>query len=84
MTDSEYLEEMIVLTTRLTDASNNFGLRSPEYNAVLKEISASAARFNRSRHVSSVVMRFVYVSAILFVLYLVYCVLCEAFEWGPR
>jgi len=49
MTDHEYLEEMIHLTTRLTDACNNFGLRSNEYNAVLKEIAVSAARFNRSR-----------------------------------
>lgn len=49
MTDHEYLEEMIHLTTRLTDACNNFGLRSDEYNAVLKEIAASAAKFNRSR-----------------------------------
>ncbi len=49
MTNKEYLEEMIHLTTRLTDACNNFGLRSPEYNAVLKDVAASAARFNRSR-----------------------------------
>lgn len=49
MTDREYLEEMIELTTRLTNACNNFGLRSPEYNVVLKEIASSAARFNRSR-----------------------------------
>lgn len=49
MTDTEYLQEMIELTTRLTDACNNFGLRSPEYNAVLKEVAASAARFNHSR-----------------------------------
>lgn len=49
MTDTEYLEEMIHLTTRLSDACNNFGLRSPEYNAVLKDIAVSAARFNRSR-----------------------------------
>jgi hypothetical protein len=49
MTDSEYLAEMIDLTTKLTNACNDFGLRSDEYNAVLKDIAASAARFNRSR-----------------------------------
>jgi len=49
MTDHEYLEKMILLTTRLTDACNNFGLRSDEYNAVLEDIAISAARFNRSR-----------------------------------
>lgn len=49
MTDREYLEEMILLTTRLTDACNNFGIRSPEYNAVLIDIAAGAARFNLSR-----------------------------------
>ena len=48
MTDREYLEEMIDLTTKLTNACNDFGLRSDEYNAVLKDIAASAARFNRS------------------------------------
>jgi len=49
MTDIEYLEKMFHLTTKLTDACNNYGLRSDEYNAVLKEIAARAARFNRSR-----------------------------------
>ncbi len=49
MTDTEYLQEMYDLTIKLTDACNNFGLRSDAYNDVLKEIAASAARFNRSR-----------------------------------
>lgn len=49
MTDLEYLVEMTNQTARLTDACNNFGLRSPEYMACLDEIKASAARFNRSR-----------------------------------
>jgi hypothetical protein len=49
MTDREHLEELVDLTTRLTNACNDFGLRSDEYNAVLKDIAASVARFNRSR-----------------------------------
>lgn len=49
MTDKEYLETMILQTIRLTDACNDFGLRSPEYNAVLRDIASSASRFNRSR-----------------------------------
>ena len=49
MTDTEYLVEMLHLITRLTDACNNFGLHSPEYNAVLKDITTIAAHFNRRR-----------------------------------
>ncbi len=49
MTNEEYHVELIDLTTRLTNACNDFGIRSDEYNAVLKDITASAARFNRSR-----------------------------------
>jgi len=78
MTDREYLEEMIHLTVKLTDAVDNFGYRSNEYNAVVKEISVSAERFNHSRRISRVVMRFVIIAAIVFVAYLFYLFLCEA------
>jgi hypothetical protein len=49
MTNEEYHMELIDLTTKLTNACNDFGLRSDEYNAVLKDIAASTARFNRNR-----------------------------------
>ncbi|MBA7532884.1 hypothetical protein ES705_25114 [subsurface metagenome] len=49
MTNEEYLVVLIDLITKLTNACNDFGLRSDEYNAVLKDIHASAVRFNRNR-----------------------------------
>jgi len=61
MTDRKYLEELIHLTARLTDACNNHGFRSVEYNAVLKEIAVSAALFNgrrRRRHWFAISMIF--------------------------
>lgn len=77
MTDREYLEEMIHLTTKLTNACNNFGLRSDAYNAVLKEIAASAARFNDSRRRQP---WFAIASVIFFSLllaWIVYSILCD-------
>lgn len=79
MKDSTYLKQMLVLTQRLCDACNTDGYGSDAYNEVLKEISVSAARFNRSWLVSSRVMSFVVIAAILFVLYLVYCIVSEGF-----
>jgi len=67
MTDAEYLREMFDLTIKLTDACNNFGIRSDAYNAVLKEIAVSAARFNRSRRLWSWVM----IIVLSFILWLV-------------
>jgi hypothetical protein len=73
MTDREYLEEMIDLTTKLTNACNDFGLRSDEYSAVLKDIAASAARFNRSlRRRSMFAGAFIAFLLFLLALYFVY------------
>jgi uncharacterized membrane protein YjjP (DUF1212 family) len=66
MTNEEYHMELIDLTTKLTNAGNDFGLSSDEYNAVLKDITASAARFNRSRWRRSW-------GLICFCLFLLYC-----------
>ena len=49
MTDHQYLELMLALTRKLTDAANDHGLQSEPYKSVLTEIAISAIRFNRSR-----------------------------------
>ena len=79
MTDHEYLKHMFHLTVRLTDAVNNFGYRSDVYNNVLNEIAASAARFNRRRHIRHCVTVFGCIALILFVLYLACCYVAEGF-----
>ena len=79
MTDNEYLEEMMVLTIKLTDACNNFGLRSDAYNAVLKEIAVSAARFNRTRRLWSWVMIIVLSFILCLVAWVVFWILSPFF-----
>lgn len=79
MNDRQFLEHMFDLTVRLTDAVENDGYRSDAYNAVLKEIAECGSKFNRRKRISRGVMNFVYIAAILFVLYLVYCLLSEGF-----
>jgi len=49
MTDRKYLEHMLDLTVRLTDACENEGYGSDAYNAVRVEIADFAVKFNRSR-----------------------------------
>lgn len=83
MTDREYLEEMIVLTTRLTDACNNFGLRSDEYNAVLKEIADSAVLFNRSRRRRPWFAFACCIVLLIVLLLIVYSVLSVLYTKGP-
>lgn len=80
MTDRQYLEYLFYLTVKLTDAVEKDGFRSDAYNAVLKEIAECASNFNRRERISRRVMNFVYISAILFVLYIIYCVLSEGFR----
>jgi len=75
MTDQKYLEEMIHLTTRLSDACNNFGLHSPEYNAVIEDIAVSAARFNHSRRRRHYLPAGVIFFLICFLAWLVYRIL---------
>lgn len=77
MTDKQFLEHMRYLITRLTDAVEQDGYRSDAYNEVLKEISECGENFNRRKPISPWVMNFVYIAAILFVLYLVYCLVSE-------
>jgi hypothetical protein len=73
MTDREYLEELIDLTTKLTNACNDFGLRSDEYSAVLKDIAACAARFNRRlRRRSMFAGAFIAFLLFLLALYVIY------------
>ncbi len=75
MTNEEYHVELIDLTTRLTNACNDFGIRSDEYNAVLKDITASAARFNRRRSPPSLFTIFSIIFIFLMLAWIVYSIL---------
>ena len=77
MTDEQFLKHMFDLTVKLTEAVERDGYRSDAYNEVLKEIAECGSKFDRHKRISCGVMRFVYTATILFVLYLVYCLLSE-------
>jgi len=49
MTDRQYLRHLLKLTIKISDVCDTDGYGSDAYNAVLKEISDSALKFNRSR-----------------------------------
>ena len=82
MTDREFLERMTFLVQKLCDVTDKDGYGSDAYNTVMDELHELGESFNRSQRVSPWLRNFVYIAAILFVLYLVYCLLAEAFEWG--
>ncbi|MBA7475208.1 hypothetical protein ES707_10574 [subsurface metagenome] len=75
MTSEEYHMELIDLTTRLTNACNDYGLHSDEYNTVLKDIAACAARFNRRRSPSSLFAIFSIIFIFLMLAWIVYSIL---------
>jgi len=79
MTDQQFLKRIIALAEKLSDVTNLHGYRSPPYCAVLDEISQLGESINRSRRRHSWIVYFVIISAIVFVLYLVYCLLAEGF-----
>ena len=79
MTDRQILERMIFLTNKLCDVCNKDGYGSDAYYAVLNEVHELGAEFKCIRQVSRGVMNFVIIAAILFVLYLVYCIVSEGF-----
>ena len=70
MTDKQYLQELLDLTVKLTNACETEGIGSDAYNAVLKDIAQSAVKFNHSRR------RYVWFTKVSIVLLL--CVLA----WG--
>ena len=72
MTDRQYLKQLLELTVKLTDAVEKDGYRSDAYNEVLKDISVSAARFNRCRrrrHWGSIAIIFVLLLTLGYFLY---------------
>jgi len=75
MTDRKYLKEMLHLTVKLTDAANNFGYESDEYNAVLNQVFVSAARFNDSRRRRSWFVTFSLCVLICLLAWIVYTIL---------
>ena len=82
MTEREFLERFIFLAQKLCDVTNDDGYGSDAYYAVLDEVQELGKSFKGSHRVSPWIRNFAYIAAILFVLYLVYCLLAEAFEWG--
>ena len=82
MTETEYLKQMISLIRDLDRAASADPYDPDEYNKVINAIHSTNDAWSRSRRISSGVLSFAYISAILFVLYLIYCLLSEALEWG--
>jgi len=79
MTDKQILERLVFLTQKLCDVTEKDGYGSDAYYAVLDEVHEFGKLLNRRPGVSPGVMNFVYIAAILFVLYLVYCIVSEGF-----
>jgi len=71
MTDREFLERMTFLAQKLFDVTDTDGYGSDAYKSVLDEVHELGTSFNPKRPVSRGVMTFVYIAAILFVLYLI-------------
>ena len=72
MNDRTYLEHLMDLTIKLTNAVENDGYRSDAYNEVLKEIAVFGARFNRSRHRCSYCTTWI-IMILLFLFALILC-----------
>lgn len=79
MTDRQFLERMIFLTEKMCDIYNAEPLDQDARQAIRDEVHELGQKFNRSHRVSPRVMNFFYIAAILFVVYLVYCILSEGF-----
>lgn len=79
MTDHEYHKQLLELTAKLARAASARPYDPDAYNAVLDELTELGKKPIEDRRISPIVLSFVYLSAILFVLYLVYCIVSEGF-----
>lgn len=77
MTDRQFIKRMIFLTEKMCDIYNAEPLDQVARQAVIDEVRDIGEKLNRSRHIDTWIIKFVYIAAILFVIYLVYCGLSE-------
>jgi len=77
MTEREFLERMIALTGKLCDIYDTDPFDQDARKVILDEVRETGIQFNHSRRISTWIIKFVYIAAILFVIYLVYCGLSE-------
>lgn len=82
MKDQEFIERMIFLTHKLCEVYNQEPFDQNALDEVRKEIYNAGQAVNRDHRHKPWIFNFAVISAILFVLYLFYCLLSEAFEWG--
>ena len=79
MTDHTYLKIMVSLGEDLERAASAEPYDPDEYNNIINAIESTNRVWYHSRQRRSLVISFAYIAAILFVLYLVYCILSEGF-----
>lgn len=84
MTESEYLMQMRFLGEELERAQKADPYDQDAYNKVVDKLNSVNHQWFVTLGARRRIRAILCVSVTLFVLYLIYCLLCEAFEWGPR
>lgn len=84
MTEEHFIERLVFLAKKMCKVYNKKPVDDIARQAILDEVHELGQRFNRDRRRRPWFIQFVIISLILFVLYLVYCIVSEGFFRGPQ